>query len=81
MHKSRYSTAVLTSRGSPLCTAAADRFFGLPAVVATTGVSRSSIYAWIKRGEFPKPRKLGPRRVAWARSDIEAWMNSRQLAA
>jgi prophage regulatory protein len=59
---------------------AAEQMFSMPAVVAVTGASRSSIYSWVQQDIFPKPRKLGPRRVGWVRSEVEAWIKSRAVA-
>ena len=42
-----------------------------------TGVSRSTIWRWVKSGEFPAPIQLGPRAVAWPASEIEGWMAAR----
>ena len=53
----------------------------LPEVIAICGLSRSTIYEMIGRGEFPAPVKLGARAVGWRRSDIEAWLASRRPAA
>ena len=47
-------------------------------VEVLTGLSKSSIYAWMKRGDFPQPVKLGTRLVAWRESDIAAWLESRE---
>jgi prophage regulatory protein len=49
----------------------------LPKVKDRTGKSRSSIYADIKEGKFPKPIPLGPRSVGWLSSDIDAWIAQR----
>jgi prophage regulatory protein len=48
-----------------------------PAVMATTGLSRSSVYLGVERGHFPKPVKLVPggRAVGWVRSEIDAYMH------
>jgi len=45
-----------------------------------TGLSRSSLYVALKRGEFPKPLKIGKRAVAWKSTDIDEWIESRPLA-
>ena len=37
-----------------------------------TGLSRSSIYAMMAEGVFPRQKKIGRRAVAWRREDIEA---------
>ncbi|WP_426114650.1 helix-turn-helix transcriptional regulator [Massilia sp. PWRC2] len=50
-----------------------DRLIKIDVVMALCGKSRSSIYAAIKRGEFAKPVKIGPRASAWLLSEIVAW--------
>ncbi|WP_137702885.1 helix-turn-helix transcriptional regulator [Marimonas lutisalis] len=54
----------------------AETLLRRPAVEARTGLSRSTLYDWMKRGEFPQPVKLGTRLVAWRESDIDAWLES-----
>lgn len=49
----------------------------LPALQNNTGLSRSTIYALISRGEFPKPVPLGARSVGWLSSEVEDWIESR----
>ena len=46
----------------------------LPEVKATTGLSKSTIYARIAEGTFPKQITLGPRLVVWGESDIQNWI-------
>jgi len=46
----------------------------LPQVMALTGLSRSSIYAFIQKNTFPKPIRLGERAVGWLSSEIENWI-------
>jgi len=42
------------------------------------GVCRATIWRWERAGIFPKRRQLGPRRVAWLRSEIEKWAKTRE---
>ena len=42
-----------------------------------TGLSRSTIYQYIKDGVFPKPVALGPRAVGWLESDVSEWIAER----
>ena len=49
-----------------------------PRVLAIIGIGNTSLYAAIKRGDFPAPVKLGVRAVGWRRSDIENWLASRE---
>ncbi len=51
-----------------------NRVLRLGEVIARTGRSRSSIYADIERGEFPKPIKLGRRAVGWLASEVDSWI-------
>lgn len=51
-----------------------------PAVEAATGLSRSSIYAMMDTGDFPRPIRIGKRAVAWSQSAIEAWLAERPTA-
>jgi prophage regulatory protein len=43
-----------------------------------TGLSRSSIYAMMAKGTFPRQRKIGDRAVAWLKHDIDDWVATRQ---
>ena len=44
------------------------------------GLTRSSIYDAMRKGNFPLPLKVGPKAVRWRASEIEAWVDSRPLA-
>ena len=46
-------------------------------VQTRTGLSRSTIYQYIKDGVFPKPVPLGPRAVGWLESDVSEWIAAR----
>lgn len=37
-------------------------------------LGRSTIYALIAKGQFPKPFALAPNRNAWIESDIDKWL-------
>lgn len=47
-------------------------FMRLPAVLAVIPVSKSTWWAGIKSGRYPKPVKLGERITAWRAEDIKA---------
>ena len=49
----------------------------LPSVVHRTTLSRSHLYALMKKGQFPRPVKLGTRSVGWRVEDVEAWIATR----
>lgn len=48
------------------------------AVERKTGLTTSTLYRFIKNGQFPAPIKLGVQAVGWLESDIEEWLSSRQ---
>ena len=55
----------------------ASRILRLPDVKARTGLSRASIYAFIKNGHFPSSISLGARSVGWLESEIDLWIAGR----
>jgi prophage regulatory protein len=56
-------------------------FLRLPEVKAITGLSKTSLYALIRDRSFPAPVRLGPRAVAWVRSEIRQWAVERVHAS
>lgn len=57
-----------------------ERYLRRPAVEAATGLSRSSIYDMMERGEFPRPVRIGRRAVAWPEIVISDWLSDRPIA-
>jgi prophage regulatory protein len=49
----------------------------LQSVKQRTGLSRSSIYLWIAKGQFPAPVSLGARAVGWVESEVDEWIARR----
>jgi prophage regulatory protein len=45
-------------------------------VLGLLPISRSSLWAGVRSGRFPKPVKLGPNTTAWRASDIFAFIES-----
>jgi prophage regulatory protein len=52
----------------------------LPAVIARTGLSRSTIYQRVSAGTFPQQISLGARAVGWIKQSITDWIEQ-QIAA
>jgi prophage regulatory protein len=52
-------------------------FLRLPELKSVTGLSKSSLYALIRANSFPSPVQLGPRTVAWVRSEVRQWAAER----
>lgn len=57
-----------------------DRLLPIREVLSTISVGRTTLYAWVKAGKFPRPRKLGEKRVAWLSSEVNNWVASRAAA-
>ncbi len=55
-----------------------ERILRRPEVEARTGLSRSTIYELMTKGEFPKQVRLAARAVGWTDSSINEWLESRQ---
>ena len=49
----------------------------LPEVIAKTGLSRSTIYFQISKGNFPKGVPIGDHARGWLNHEIEAWIEAR----
>lgn len=56
-------------------------FLRLPEVKLVTGLSKTSLYALIREKSFPAPVRLGPRAVAWVRSEVRQWAVERVHAS
>jgi prophage regulatory protein len=54
-----------------------NRILRLPEVMEKTGVRRSSVYAWMKDGSFPKQIKMGMRASGWIEREIDEWIERR----
>jgi len=68
----------MPSRG----TAKRNRILRIGEVVARVGVSKMTLYRWIKAGAFPRQRRLSEYGIAvgWLEEDVEAWRLSRPYA-
>lgn len=55
-----------------------NRIIRLKEVQSRTGLSRSTIYAWMNEKKFPVPVQLGARAVGWNEAEIQKWIKSLQ---
>ncbi len=49
----------------------------LPSVIDKSGLSSSTIYLQIKKGNFPKSISLGDRAVGWLEKDVDDWLEQK----
>ena len=54
-----------------------ERLIRLPQVEHLTGLKRAHIYGLARRGQFPKPLKVGARASAWRESLVREWVSAR----
>jgi prophage regulatory protein len=47
-------------------------FLTVKQVIARTGLSRSTIWRLVRKGDLPSPIKIG-RSVRWRESDLDKW--------
>ena len=55
----------------------ADRFISIAEVLDRICLSKTHLYRKINANQFPKAVPLGPQKVAFLESEIEAWMATR----
>ena len=53
------------------------QFYRISHLQKKLGVSRSSLWSWVKQGSFPKPIKLGRNCTAWNSADIDQWVSQK----
>lgn len=58
-----------------------DRIWTAREVVAYTRLSRSTLWRYVRQGYFPPPIQLGPRRIGWLQSDLDAWMENKRASS
>ena len=58
----------------------AQQFRRFDAVKEFTGLSRSTVDRLIKSDDFPPPKRIGRRAVAWLSSDLARWQADRVSA-
>jgi prophage regulatory protein len=56
-----------------------DRLVRLKELKTIVGYSGTSIWRRCKDGTFPLAVRIGPAAVAWRLSEVQAWMDSRQI--
>jgi prophage regulatory protein len=55
-----------------------EKMLRRPEVTAATGLPKSSLYAEIKAGRFPKPVRIRGAAVGWLEPEIIAWQQKRK---
>lgn len=58
-----------------------QQLYRRPDVETLTGLSRTSIYRMMERGEFPRPVRITAKAVAWREADLSQWLDSLTVTA
>jgi len=53
-----------------------DRLIKIREVLRMCGLSRSALYAHVKKQQFPAPVKLSTHSSAWVSSEVLAWVQA-----
>ena len=67
----------MTTRNLPADPAPRERLIPCSEVQRLTGLSRSTIYAWMRQGRFPKPVRVGRRAVRWRLEEVLEFIATR----
>jgi prophage regulatory protein len=59
----------------------ASRIVSIIETQSKSSLGRSSIYKGIKDGTFPKPIRLGARRIGFLEAEIDQWIETRIKAS
>ena len=58
-----------------------NKIHRIKAVCDITGLPKSTVYAKMLNGEFPRPIKLGRRAVGWKSEELKAWISKQSGTA
>ena len=53
-----------------------EKFLRLPQILQLIPIGKSTLWEKVKKGEFPKQIKLGPKISVWKASDVQAYINN-----
>ena len=73
----------MTTRSTQASVSVSDRLLRRRQVEAMTGMSCSRLYAAMREGHFPRPRRIGAGpngAVAWPLSEVQKWMATLPVA-
>ncbi len=54
----------------------AERFLSMKQVLDRVGLCRTTLYERMDAGQFPQSVPLGPKRIAFVESQVDAWMQA-----
>lgn len=64
----------------PLSPSSPDKLIKVAEVLKRCALSRSSPYAYMKDGSFPRQVRQSVRSVAWSEQEVIRWIEARKIA-
>ena len=55
-----------------------DKLVRIKEINERFSIPKSTLWYWVKNGDFPKPIKIGPRFTVWRESELNAWLDAKQ---
>ena len=56
-----------------------EKYLRINEVVEMLSVGKSTVWEWVKESKFPKPIKLSEHVTVWKLSDIEEWVQHKEI--
>ena len=56
-----------------------EKYLRINEVVEMLSVGKSTVWEWVKESKFPKPIKLSEYVTVWKLSDIEEWVQHKEI--
>jgi len=56
-----------------------EKYLRINEVVEMLSDGKSTVWAWVKESKFPKPIKLSEYVTVWKLSDIEEWVQKKEI--
>jgi prophage regulatory protein len=53
------------------------KIFSISELRTEVGLSQRTVWEMVSAGTFPRPIRIGPRRVGWLAKEIDAWLAER----
>lgn len=52
-----------------------QRLIRIETMTKLVSCSRTTLYRWVEKGQFPTPKKCGSRTLGWTLSQYEKWLS------
>ena len=56
-----------------------DEYIHAEQLIKKLHITRKTLWEWIRKGNIPKPARIGERTLVWKIKEIEDWIESRRM--